>query len=213
MIDGLHSPLQVTPSQQAPLPSCQVTQAPPRWPPTLHTDQPIPVGFKWPSSGHHMLMKVNNLARHFLCSSLSLQSIIQRHKWCHSFMVFFSQPARVQCPEGSFFCFLLLSPVGSCFSSVSRLPALSQMCLSLILSSTAPLLCWYYNPSFAFYPSDAPLQLSCSTFPWRSSLTEPINMLSDTEWTYFKASVLFFRTEWFNLTSLLSSCDSLSHLI
>lgn len=131
------------PSRQAPVPSCQVIRAPPPWPLTLRTDQPIPAVCRWLSSGHHMLTKVNHHSSRqtlsflspFPCLTSFSISYFKFLKAQATLYFYLSQWAPVQCPGGSFLSFSLLTPVGSYSISVPLLVtvllALSSTCLLL----------------------------------------------------------------------------------
>lgn len=168
--DGLRSSSQAMPSRQAPIPSYHLTQAPPPWPLTLRTDQPIPAVYRWLSSGHHMLTTVNHhssqqtLALLFLClASFSLCAYFNCLNTQATLYFYLSRWASVQSP-GGLFLFSLLTPVGSCSISVSLLLALSY----IHLVSLSPVITVIHLPlacSFLSFLSKCPLSLSPALLP------------------------------------------------
>lgn len=145
------SSTQVMPSQQAPVPSCQVIRPPPPWPLTLRTGRPTPAVCKWRSFGLRMLMRVKH---HLPQPTLSFLPLCLKSSMTQAALYFYLSQRAVQSPGGLFLSFPF-----HCFHQWHPVPFLSPccwlcswlcpICISFSLSSTCLLLTYvihYRNP-------------------------------------------------------------------
>lgn len=99
------SSTQVMPSQQAPVPSCQVIRPPPPWPLTLRTGRPTPAVCKWRSFGLRMLMRVKH---HLPQPTLSFLPLCLKSSTTQAALYFYLSQRAVQSPGGLFLSFPFL---------------------------------------------------------------------------------------------------------
>lgn len=208
---------QVRPSRQAPVPSCQVTQAPPRWPLTPPTGRPIPAVCRWHSSGRRTLTKVNNPTKlRLFCPLSAHNSKTPALPRFQDFFLLELNPQKAHSSSASaptnrvpfHFC---VTAGGSTLSSVLNASLSLSLCPQPVLPFLSPNLC-YCNLSFS--PSSCSARLS----PPLSGAAAPL--FSD---IFLRALFLSeclcsgLLGEWLNLASLFVPlclfCDSLSRHI
>lgn len=201
------------PSQQAPVPSCQATQALPPWPLTLRTDRPIPAVYRWLISGRHMLTKVKQTIEKRFKKTLKPFSFvfISRLLFCRLKLHYTCTLSSIPFPNTQEACSSLLTPKGSCslsvFSSCVLAPSYVLYPISSPLSSPCLLLspvvrhCNLSSPSLALFRALGPIcTLSLSISNSAAPLVHNIHLPRPSLWTRFQN------------VSLSSSCTFMSSL-
>lgn len=205
---------QMTPSHQAPVPSCQVIKALPPWPLTPRTDQAIPAACRWLSSGHHMPMKVKkrkaSTNAYFLCAFVFLQYMREMHMdtW-HHFSVTFLTVCTCPMPRRLVPLFLLIIYTSGilfhfCLPASSSTPGsvlnASRFPCPPPSSQLHPVIC-NCNPSFS-YSFEAPL--SCLSFVCLSMPLLP---------HFFPSNISIFRPGFVNsFSAYWQRCEVYSNL-